>query len=186
MSKIGKKPIKIPEGVDVKISDSTIKVKGPKGELEFSFKPSIKVEKTGNEIKISMKRGGAEAKMLFGTTRAQIANMIKGVTKVFEKKLELHGVGYRANVEGKNLVLNVGFSYPIKIEAVEGIEFKVRKNEISVRGIDKQKVGEIAAQIRKIRPPEPYKGKGIRYKDEQVRRKAGKVVGGEETAGVGK
>jgi large subunit ribosomal protein L6 len=172
MSKIGRQPIPIPEGVEVKIEDHTITVKGPKGELSFSFHPAIKVVSTDNEIKVS--QGTKEAKALWGTTRALIFNMVKGVTEGFKKQLEIHGVGYKAEVQDKKLILSVGFTHPVEILAPEGIEFKVEKNIITVSGIDKQLVGQIAAKIRAVKPPEPYKGKGIRYLGEHVRIKPGK------------
>lgn len=183
MSKIGRQTVPIPEGVEVKIEGHAIAVKGPKGELSFSFDSALKVEKTDNEIKVS--QGIKEAKALWGTTRALIANMIKGVTEGFEKKLEIQGVGYRAEVKDKKLILTVGFTHPVEIEAPEGIEFKAEKNIITVVGVDKQLVGQTAARIRAVRPPEPYKGKGIRYLGEHVRIKPGKKAAAEEGEGAG-
>lgn len=176
MSRIGKKPIPIPQGVEVKIENHTISIKGPKGELHFTFDPKIKVEKQNTEIKVlAIER---EAKALWGTTRAIIANMITGVTQGFKKQLEIQGVGYKAEVKGKKLILYVGFTHPVEIEAPEEIEFKVEKNIITVSGIDKQLVGQIASKIRAQKPPDPYKGKGIRYLGEQVKLKPGKKVVG--------
>jgi large subunit ribosomal protein L6 len=178
MSRIGKQPIQIPDGVDVKISDGFIIVKGPKGELRQKLVPDIDVEIKDKKALVKLKQEKNTA--IWGTYRALIANMIKGVTEGFEKKLVFEGVGYRAAVEGKKLVLNLGYSHPVEVEAPEGIEFKTEKNTISVSGIDKQLVGEITANIRAKRKPEPYKGKGIRYENEIIRRKVGKKVAGTE------
>lgn len=172
MSRIGKKPIEIPRGVEVKIDGSKVTVKGPKGELTMSARPEVKIEAKDGNVSVSCEK--KEAKAFWGLTRALIANMIKGVTEGYEKKLEINGVGYKANVEGRDLVLNIGFSHPVKIKAPEGINFLVDKNIITVSGIDKGLVGQTAATTRKARPPEPYKGKGIKYVDEQIRRKEGK------------
>jgi len=197
MSRIGKKPIEIPKDVEVKIEDDTVIVKGPKGELQKKIRPEIRVEinpvrdsenrekskkeriSNGvkeNEILVSPERETKKTNAFWGLTRTLVSNMVKGVTEGYEKKLEIQGVGYKANLEGEDLVLRVGFSHPVKIDKVEGIEFSVEKNIITVSGINKELVGQIAAKIRKIRPPEPYKGKGIRYVGEDVRRKAGKKV----------
>lgn len=176
MSRIGKQPIKIPENVTVEISRNEVVVKGPKGELKERLRPEIKVEQVENEIICSVKKDLPTAPAYWGLTRALIANMIKGVQDGYEKKLELVGVGYRAKMVGKNLEISVGFSHPVIYEAPEGIEFEVPdQREIFVRGISKDLVGLTAAKIRKIRKPEPYKGKGIKYADEVVRRKAGKA-----------
>lgn len=174
MSRIGKKPIEIPQEVEIGIDGRIIKVKGSRGELSFSVPSDIKVEKSGGKIITREDKKTKQSPALFGTTRAIIANMIKGVTQGFERKLELQGIGYRAEIQGKDLALNVGFVNTIKVPAPEGIQFSIEKNIITVSGIDKQKVGNIAAKIRAIRKPEPYKGKGIRYVGEQVRKKAGK------------
>lgn len=174
MSRVGKKPILIPENVDIKITDTKIAVKGPKGELFKSIRPEIEVTLADKKIILKPKQTEKPAKALWGLTRAIIANMVKGVTEGYEKKLEIEGVGYRASVEGEELVLNVGFSHPIKIKAPEGIKFLVEKNVITVSGIDKELVGQVAAKVRAVKPPEPYKGKGIRYQGEQIRRKLGK------------
>lgn len=174
MSRVGKKPIQIPQGVEVKISGQKVMVRGPKGELSREVRPEIGVEVKEGKILVSPKIETKKTKALWGLTRALIANMIKGVTEGYEKKLEIEGIGFRASVEGENLVLSVGFTHPVKIKAPEGIKFSVEKNIITVSGTDKELVGQMAAKIRAIRPPEPYKGKGIRYVGEQVRRKVGK------------
>lgn len=174
MSRIGKKPIEIPQGVEVKIEGQKVTVKGSKGELSFEVRPEIKVEVKEGKAFVSPQIETKETNAFWGLTRALLQNMIKGVTEGYEKKLELEGVGYKVNLEGENLVLNVGFSHSVKIEAPQGIKFSVEKNTITVSGIDKGLVGQMAAKIRKVRPPEPYKGKGIRYAGEQIRRKVGK------------
>jgi len=169
MSRIGKKPIEIPQGVDVKIEGQQVKIKGPRGELQKSVRPEVSVALKEGKIFLT----GQNSSFL-GLTRALLANMVKGVTEGYEKKLELEGVGYKVALEGQDLVLNVGFTHPVKIKAPEGIKFSVEKNVITVSGINKELVGQIAAKIRFVNPPEPYKGKGIRYQGEQVRRKLGK------------
>ena len=173
MSRIGKQSIKIPDGVDVKIDNDFITVKGTKGELKQSLHPDIVVETKDKEILVRLVEK-AKNRAIWGTFRSLIANMIEGATKGFEKKLIFEGVGYRASAEGDKLVLNLGFSHPIEIKTPEGIEFKVEKNTIIVSGINKQLVGQVAANIRAKRKPEPYKGKGIRYENEVIRRKVGK------------
>lgn len=177
MSRIGKNPIEIPQEVSVEISGNKIIVKGPKGTLSFDFAPNIKVKKDEKFIYVEAVGKKKESSALWGTTRATIANMIKGVTENFEKELELVGVGYRVkSISPGEISITVGFSHPVELKAPEGIEFKVEDNtHIVVCGPDKQLVGLVASQIRKIRKPEPYKGKGIRYKDEVVRRKPGKA-----------
>ncbi len=184
MSRIGKKTIEIPQGVEVKLTDRLtgreVKVKGPKGELTQLIPLELEVSLEEKELKVSPRRKTKNSAALWGLWRSLISNMIEGVTEGFEKKLEVNGVGYRVNLEGKKLVLHLGFSHPIEIEAPEGIEFKVEKNLISVSGIDKQLVGQIAAKIRSKKKPEPYKGKGIKYIDEVIRRKAGKKTVGTE------
>lgn len=180
MSRIGKQPINIPEDVEVKIDNDLVIVKGPKGELKNQIRPEIKVEIKDKEIILKPVKLYKGTQALWGTYRSNIFNMIEGTTKGFEKKLEIKGVGYKAIPEDKNLVLNLGYSHQIKIKAPEGIEFKVEKNVITVSGMDKQLVGQIAAEIRSKRKPEPYKGKGIRYQGEIVRRKAGKKAIGVE------
>jgi len=174
MSRIGKKPIEIPEAVEVKITGQQVNIKGAKGELSQVVRPEIKVEVKEGKIFVTCQIETKKSKALWGLTRALLQNMVKGVTEGYEKKLEIEGVGYRANLEGQDLVLNVGFSHPVKIVAPQGIKFGVEKNIITVSGIDKGLVGQIAAKIRKVRPPEPYKGKGIKYVGEQIRRKVGK------------
>lgn len=176
MSRIGKQPIQIPQGVEVTIKDMNVMVKGPKGELVQEIRPEIKVEIKDNEILVTEKEDTKKTRAFWGLSRALIANMVHGTTNGFEKQLEIQGVGYKAVMEGENLVLSVGFSHLVNIKCPEGIKFAVEKNIIIITGIDKGKVGQIAAKIRAVRPPEPYKGKGIRYKGEEVRRKAGKKV----------
>lgn len=177
MSRIGRLPVEVPTGVDVTISGSHVKIKGPKGELEFTFSKDIELSLKDGEISVNRPSDAREMRSLHGTTRSLIQNMVIGVTDGFQKELQLVGVGYRANMQGKNLVLNVGFSHSVEVEPPPGITFEVgeRSQQVFISGIDKQKVGQIAAEIRKVRPPEPYKGKGIRYKDEYIRRKAGKA-----------
>lgn len=177
MSRIGLKPIEIPKDVEVKYENNHIHVKGPKGELERDIHPLVKVNIDGNILTVERANDEKFSRSIHGTTRSLINNMIEGVTKGFQKELEIIGVGYRAQKQGNKLVINAGYSHPVEIEPNEGIEFEVPKNtEIIVKGIDKQKVGSVAAEIRAIRPPEPYKGKGIRYKGEHVRRKEGKTA----------
>ncbi|WP_066321311.1 50S ribosomal protein L6 [Bacillus sp. FJAT-29814] len=176
MSRIGKKPIEIPAGVTVTNNNHTVTVKGPKGELTRSFNPEIAINIEENTVTITRPSDVKEHRALHGTTRAVLANMIEGVAQGFEKKLELIGVGYRAQKQGNKLVLNVGYSHPVEFEPETGLEIEVPANtKITVRGIDKERVGELAANIRQVRPPEPYKGKGIRYEGEFVRRKEGKT-----------
>ncbi len=175
MSRIGKQPISLPEGVIVSIEDGLVRVNGPKGELSERVNGDLKVEQEDGSVLVSRPTDRGEHRALHGLTRSLINNMVLGVTDGFEKRLEIQGVGYRAQLKGKNLELALGYSHPVPIEAPEGIEFEVPSpTEVVVRGISKQAVGEMAAQIRKKRPPEPYKGKGIRYKDEYVARKVGK------------
>lgn len=174
MSRLGKKPITIPSGIELEIEGNTVKCKGSKGELSFNFDPRLKVVKEDDKVFVQAAKDGKKINEVWGTTKIMIDNMILGVKDGFEKQLEIIGVGYRAQVKGKNLVLNLGFSRPLEMQAPEGIEFKVQKNIISVLGIDKQLVGKIAAEIRDLKKPEPYKGKGIRYIKEYVRKKAGK------------
>ncbi len=175
MSRIGNKPLPIPDGVTVEIAPGRVDVKGPRGELSQAIDPAMTVAIDDGVVTVSRPTDRGPHRALHGLTRSLIANMVEGVTNGFEKKLEIQGVGYRAKSQGKGLELSLGFSHPITVSAVEGIEFDVpQPTEVIVRGIDKQQVGEIAAQIRRHRPPEPYKGKGVRYADEQVRRKVGK------------
>lgn len=175
MSRIGKNPIQIPEKVEVKVNDGLIVVKGEQGELKQKIHPQVLVEIEDKQVVIKIKNDKDKLqKSLWGTTRQLINNMILGVTQGFEKKLEVNGVGYRVQLNGKLLVLNVGYSHPVEFKVPDGIDISVEKNIITVSGIDKQLVGETAAQIRKVRKPEPYKGKGIKYVDEVIRRKMGK------------
>ena len=174
MSRIGKQPIKISEGVDVRIEGNLIHIKGSKGELEHRFRPELKVEKKDGEILVSIFKKTKKSPALWGLTRNLIFNMVKGVSEGYEKVLEMRGIGYRASLEGENLLMNLGFSHPVKLTPPTGIKFKIDGNFIIISGVDKQKVGEVSANIRKIKKPEPYKGKGIRYKGEVVRKKSGK------------
>ena len=174
MSRVGKKEILIPDGVKVEVAGNDVLIKGPKGELSFNCRPEIKVELKEEKIFVSPHKETKRTKAFWGLTRALLANAVEGVVKGYEKKLEIQGIGYRASVDGKDLNLQMGFTHPVKIKAPESINFLVEKNIITVSGINKGLVGEIASKIRKIRPPEPYKGKGIRYLGELVRRKAGK------------
>lgn len=176
MSRIGKLPIAVPSGVTVTIDGSTVTVKGPKGELSRSFQPVISIKQEGDQIVCAPLDETREANAFHGLTRTLIANMVEGVSKGFSKKLQLVGVGYRAALKGKNLEMQLGYSHPVLVEAPEGITFEVpSQTEIVVTGPSKEQVGQVAANIRKWRKPEPYKGKGIRYEGEHVRRKAGKA-----------
>jgi len=188
MSRIGKKPILIPKNVEIKINGDEISAKGPKGELSLSWPSELSVSlkesgaegKEGKELTIGVKKKTKRSPALWGLFRSLAFNLVLGVSEGFEKKLEINGVGYRASVEGKKIILNIGFSHPVEVEAPNGIEFKVEKNIITVSGADKQLVGQTAAKIRAQRKPEPYKGKGIKYLDEVIRRKSGKKVAGSE------
>ena len=212
MSRVGKKPIQIPSGVEVKIEGQKVIVKGPKGELKREVRPEINVEvkdsqifvqpklaelrssrhqgETGDEVKPQRPSRALrstwaveskQTKAFWGLTRALLQNMVLGVKEGYEKKLEIEGLGFKAILEGQNLVLSVGFSHPVKIEAPEGIKFSVEKNIITVSGSDKELVGQTAANIRKVKKPEPYKGKGIKYAGEVIRRKVGKKAAAAET-----
>lgn len=176
MSRIGRKPIPVPDGVDVKIDGKQITVKGPKGTLTRSFHPEMDVKVVDKELCVERPSDAKRHRALHGTTRSIIANMIEGVANGFSKELELVGVGYRAQKKGKNLSLNVGYSHPVDIEPEEGIEFEVpSQTSVIVKGIDKERVGAVASRIRSVRKPEPYKGKGIKYKGERIVRKEGKA-----------
>lgn len=176
MSRIGKKPIEIPAGVTVTINDNTVTVKGPKGELTRSFNPDLTITVEDNILTVTRPSDSKEHRTFHGTTRALLANMVEGVSKGFERTLELIGVGYRAQKQGNKLVLNVGYSHPVEFTPESDLEIEVPSNtKVIVRGKDKEKVGALAANIRAVRPPEPYKGKGIRYEGEYVRRKEGKT-----------
>lgn len=176
MSRIGKKPIEIPQGVEVKIDGPKVVVRGPKGELQKEIRPEIKVEIKEGKIFLTPAKKAKQTSAFWGLERSLIFNMVKGVVDGYEKKLQIEGIGYRATLEGENLVLQIGFTNSIKIKKPQGINFLIEKNIITISGIDKGLVGQTAAKIRKVRPPEPYKGKGIRYLGEEVRRKAGKKV----------
>jgi large subunit ribosomal protein L6 len=175
MSRIGKQPIPVPEGVEVTIEPELVSVKGPRGELSERVNRAIDVRQENGEVTVTRPTDRGDHRALHGLTRSLIANMVEGVTNGFEKRLEIQGVGYRAQLQGRRLILSLGYSHPVELEAPEGIEFEVpQPTRIVVRGISKQAVGEVAANIRKQRPPEPYKGKGIRYEGEYVARKVGK------------
>ena len=184
MSKIGKLPIPLPEGVEVKVEEGQVTVRGPKGVNIVPVRPEVEVRMGDRSLRVVPKGEGRAVRAFWGLTRSLVANAVEGVTKGFEKRLLIEGVGYRAELQGKDLKLSLGFSHPVVFSPPEGIEFAVenetagpgRPAVVVVRGIDKQKVGEVAAEIRAKRPPEPYKGKGIRYSEEQVRRKAGKTA----------
>ncbi len=177
MSRIGKKPIEIPQGVKAEVLGSEIKVSGPKGELKQAIHPEIKVEVKDAKILVSPKSElSKKGRGLWGLYRALLSNMVEGVSKGFETKLEIEGVGFKANIEGDSLVLNLGFTNPVKIKKIDGVNFSVEKNVITISGSDKEKVGHMAALIRKQKKAEPYKGKGIKYQGEKIRRKEGKKV----------
>lgn len=177
MSRIGKSPITVPDGVTVSQEGDVVTVKGSKGELTHRMHRDVAMEQKDNELVFTVARTTKVSDAMWGTTRAVIANMVSGVSEGIKKQLEIHGVGYRAAVKGTDLELLVGYSHPVTIKAPEGIEFNVEKEVVTVSGIDACLVGQVAADIRKVRKPEPYKGKGIRYVGEHVRRKVGKVVG---------
>jgi large subunit ribosomal protein L6 len=175
MSRIGKKPIEIPSGVNIAVDPGRVMVNGPLGELQTQVPQRMKIERDGETLVVTRPTERGEDRALHGLTRTLVANMVEGVTKGFEKRLELQGVGYRAALRGESLELSVGYSHPVTIEPRQGVSFEVPvPTQIVVKGIDKQAVGQLAAEIRKVRPPEPYKGKGIRYEGEYVRRKVGK------------
>lgn len=176
MSRIGRMPVQIPQGVTVNVNNSLVSVKGPKGESSFEIPRGIDVVVADGTIQVATNRKDKPGKALYGLTRALLANQVKGLTQGFSKTLELVGVGYRANLTGTNLVLSVGYSHPVTITPPQGISFSVAEGKIVVSGTDKQLVGQIAANIRAVKPPEPYKGKGIRYEGEYVRKKAGKAA----------
>jgi large subunit ribosomal protein L6 len=175
MSRIGRQPIEIPSGVNVSLLPGRVMVNGPLGELTQQVPARMKVEQENGAITVTRPTERGEDRALHGLTRTLIANMVEGVTKGFEKRLELQGVGYRAALQGADLRLDVGYSHPVVMKAPQGITFEVpTATEVVVKGVDKQQVGQVAAEVRKVRPPEPYKGKGIRYQGEYVRRKVGK------------
>ena len=176
MSRIGRKPVPVPDNVTVTIDGAAVKVKGPKGELVRQFRPEMKIEQEDGRLTVGRPSDSKEHRALHGLTRALLANMIQGVTSGYRKSLEIIGVGYRAEKKGNELVLNVGYSHQVKYPQPTGISISTSSPTVVViEGIDKEKVGQVAAEIRSVRPPEPYKGKGIRYQGEQVRRKAGKT-----------
>lgn len=175
MSKIGKKPIAIPSGVEVKQEGDRVTVKGPKGTLQQALRPEVSLEFKENQVQVNRKDDSKPARSLHGLSRTLVANMVEGVTNGFARTLDIVGIGYKARVDGKKIVMNMGYSHPVEFEPPAGISFEVEKEtRITVRGIDKELVGNMAAKIRAVRPPEPYKGKGIMYTGEKVRRKAGK------------
>lgn len=177
MSRIGKQPVSVPSGVEVKIDGTTVHVKGSKGELSQTFSDQLSIKYEDNTIVVERANEERETRALHGLTRSLLDNMVKGVSEGFQKNLELVGVGYRAQLKGKDLDLSLGFSHPVVVKAPEGITFEVPSaTQIIIKGIDKQAVGQTAAEIRDIRPPEPYKGKGVRYEGEYVRRKLGKAA----------
>lgn len=177
MSRIGRKPVVVPPNVEVKIQGTTVFVKGPKGKLEYTFPSTVSISLENGAVQVGRFSDNGPERSLHGTVRAVISNMITGVSTGFQRLLEVNGVGYRAEVKGKDLVLYVGYSHPVTIEPPEGISFDVdlKTRQIKVLGFDKQQVGQIAANIREVRPPEPYQGKGIKYMEETIRRKAGKT-----------
>lgn len=176
MSKIGQQIINIPAGVTITLENNVAKIMGPKGELKVNLSKDLEVKIEDNKLSIALKKDNKATRSLWGTTRMLIANNVKGVTEGWKKQLELVGTGYRSEVQGNKLVLTVGYSHPVVIDAPEGITFKVEKSVINVDGIDKQVVGQVSANIRSSRPPEPYKGKGVKYVGEYIRRKAGKAA----------
>lgn len=179
MSRVGKKPVQIPNGVTVELSENTIKIKGPKGELQKKFHENMKIEVKDGTVTVARPSDTQQNRELHGLTRNIIANMIEGVTKGFEKKMEIIGVGFRAQTAKNKITLSLGFSHPVIYLAPQSIEFKMdeeKKNILTISGLDKETVGETAAKIRSFKPPEPYKGKGIKYIDEHIQRKAGKAV----------
>lgn len=176
MSRIGKKPIAIPAGVEVKVDGNSVTVKGPKGTLTQEFNPNMEIKVEGNEVTVARPNDEKENRALHGLTRSLLANMVEGVTDGFKKVLDVNGVGYRVQKQGKTLVMNLGFSHQVTMDEIEGITIECPSaNQIVISGPDKQKVGQFAAEVREKRPPEPYKGKGIKYADEVIRRKEGKA-----------
>lgn len=175
MSRVGKKPIAIPKGVEIKLEDRTLTVKGPKGTLSRSIHPKVNVQVQDQEVTVTIDGASKDLKSLHGLHRALIANMVTGVTKGFERGLEIVGVGFKADLSGRTAVLNVGYSHPVNFPLPEGIDAKIEKTRISLAGIDKELLGLTASKLRDIKSPEPYKGKGIKYAEEYIRRKAGKA-----------
>ena len=178
MSRIGRKPITLPAGVDVKVADNVVTVKGPKGTLSQKISPIITVAVEGNEVLVTRPNDEKESRSLHGLTRTLVNNMVIGVTEGFKKELEVNGVGYRVQKQGKDLIMNLGYSHQVIVSEIEGITIEAPgPNQIIISGADKQLVGQFAAEVREKRPPEPYKGKGIKYVDEHIRRKEGKAGG---------
>jgi large subunit ribosomal protein L6 len=178
MSRIGKQPVAVPKGVDVSVKDKTVRVKGPKGDLTMNVHPTLAVKLADGNLMVERPNDTASAKSLHGLTRTLIANMVNGVTEGYRKSLEIHGVGYKAEKSGKGIKLSVGFSHTVQYDAPPGITIDTpNPTTVVITGADKQMVGQVASEIRSVQPPEPYKGKGIRYSGEQVRRKAGKTAG---------
>ena len=175
MSRIGKQPIGIPDKVEVKVNGNTVDVKGPKGSLSYTFRKEVKIEKVEKALNVTPADESTGARALWGMSRTLLGNMVTGVTTGFVKTLEFNGVGYKAVVAGSTLTLNLGYSHPIEYKLPQGVEAKVNKNNIEIHGSDKELVGFVAAQVRSYREPEPYKGKGIKYSDEKIIRKAGKT-----------
>lgn len=178
MSRIGKQPIPVPNGVEVTIADGVVKVKGPKGELQQTILPGMTVKQENTELIVSRPDDEKMSRSFHGLTRTLIANMVIGVSEGFSKELEVEGVGFKANASGQLLTMSLGFSHDVKFQVPEGVTVEAKNNQITVSGIDKQQVGQVAAEIRALKKPEPYKGKGIRYKDEYIVRKAGKTAAG--------
>lgn len=176
MSRVGKVPVKVPSGVTVTIDKTKVLVQGQKGTLERTFSNLVAINEKDGELIVSPKKETKQARAMYGTTRAHLANMVQGVSEGWSKTLELVGTGYRAETNGTSLTLNVGYSHPVKFEAPKGITFKVEKTKITIEGSDKEAVTQLASLIRRVRPPEPYQGKGIKYDGEKIRRKAGKAA----------
>jgi large subunit ribosomal protein L6 len=176
MSRLGKKPIKIPEDVKLSIKDGVLEFKGPKGEVKYILAAGIKVKMSEDKLNLVSSRKKRQERVIYGLTRATIANIIQGIYRGFKKRLELFGVGYSAKLEGENLVLALGYSHPVKLKKPEGIEIDISKNEIEISGIDREKVGQFAALIHDLKRAEPYKGKGFKYFNEVIRRKVGKTA----------
>ena len=176
MSRVGRMAISIPPTVEIKIKDSYVSVKGPIGQMEYTFTSAVEISREDNQLVVSRKADDRLSRSLHGTTRALLNNMVVGVSTGFERILEINGVGYRAEMSGDNLMLYVGYSHPVEVVPPEGISFETetRTRQIKIKGYDKQQIGQVAANIREVRPPEPYKGKGIKYLEERIRRKAGK------------
>ena len=176
MSRIGRAPVEVPDKVEVNISDETLRIKGPRGELNVHLGRGVAIKQEDGNIVVERQSDAPEHRAMHGLTRSLIQNAVTGVTEGFAKTLQIQGVGYRGSLQGRDINLQVGYSHPVIISPPEGIDFEIpNPTTIIVRGIDKQRVGQVAAEIRRVRPPEPYKGKGIRYSDEQVRRKVGKT-----------